>query len=139
MRNIGVVTSITTAFWALRDGLLLASQMGIAQLVAELDARVVVGLLVSNSPSNKHYSPLLNDCKSLLRRFQKIRINHVYREGNRCVDKLAKEACSLEMDFVVLDWPSSSELCNILYSDAVGMYSLRRIGGIANTLPTLAS
>lgn len=35
MRNIGVATSVKAEFWALRDGLLLASQMGIAQLVVE--------------------------------------------------------------------------------------------------------
>ena len=121
MRNIGVATSVTVGCWALRDGLLLASQLGIAQLVVELDARVVVGLFVSNNSSNKHYSPLLNDCRSLLTRFLQIRVNHVYWEENRCADKLAKEGCSVEVDFVVLDRPSSSDLCNILYSDAVGM------------------
>ena len=60
----------------------------------------------------------------------------MYREGNRCADKLAKEGCTLEVDFVVHDRPSSTELCNFLCSDANGMYSLRRK---ANTLPTLAS
>ena len=121
MRNIGVATSVTVECWALRDGLLLASQLGIAQLVVELDARVVIDLFVSKNSSNKHYSPLLNDCRSLLTRFLQIRVNHVYREENRCADKLAYEGCSLEVDFVVLDRPSSSDLCNILYSDAVGM------------------
>ena len=116
-----MATSVTVECRALRDGLLLASQLGIAQLVVELDARVVIDLFVSNNSSKKHYSPLLNDCKSLLTRFLQIRVNHVYREGNRCADKLAKEGCSLEVDFVVLDRPSPSDLCNILYSDAVGM------------------
>lgn len=115
--------------------MLLASQQGIAQLVVELDARVVVDLVASKNHLNKYYSPLLNDCRSLLTWFRQIRINHVYREGNRCADKLAKEGCSLEVDFVVLDRPSSTELCNILHSDAAGMYSRR----LANTLATLAS
>jgi len=110
-----VATNVTAECWALRDGLLLAFQLGIAQLVVELDARVVVDLLVSNNPfSNKLYSPILNDCTSLLTRFWQIRINHVYREGNRCADKLAKDGCISEVDFVVVDQPSSSELCNIL-------------------------
>ena len=114
MRRIGVATSVTVECWALRDGLLSAFQLGIAQLVVELDARVVVDLLVSNNPSNKLYSPILNDCRSLLTRFWQIRINHVYPEGNRCADKLAKDGCISEVDFVVFDQPSSSELCNIL-------------------------
>ena len=60
----------------------------------------------------------------------------MYREGNWCADKLAKEGCTLEVDCVVLDRPPSTKLRNILCSDANGMYSLRRK---ANTLPTLAS
>ncbi|KAL0000487.1 hypothetical protein SO802_014268, partial [Lithocarpus litseifolius] len=72
---------------------------------------------------------------SLLTRFQQISVKHVYREGNRCADKLAKDGCISEVDFVVLDQPPSSELCNLLFSDVVGMYSL---SCLANTLPTLA-
>ncbi|KAL0010058.1 hypothetical protein SO802_005166 [Lithocarpus litseifolius] len=110
MRRIGVATSVTAKCWALRDGLLLAFQLSIAQLVVELDARVVVDLVVSNNSSNKHYSPILNDCRSLLTRFQQISVNHVYWEGNRCADKLAKDGCISEVDFVVLDHPLFPEI-----------------------------
>ena len=56
-------------FWALRDGLLLASQMGISCLEVELDAKIVVNLVLSNSMPNKAYSSLLIDCRYLLNRF----------------------------------------------------------------------
>ena len=39
MRNIGMATSVEVEFWALRDGLILASQMGINNIVVELDAK----------------------------------------------------------------------------------------------------
>ena len=55
-RNIGVATSIIAEFWAFRDGLLLASQLGITQLVVELDAKVIVDLVLSKN--NRAYSPL---------------------------------------------------------------------------------
>nr|POE81434.1 hypothetical protein CFP56_05933 [Quercus suber] len=70
MRNIGVATNITTEFWALRDGLILASQLGITQLLVELDAKVVVDLVLSRKSSNSPYASLLNDCRFLLNRFQ---------------------------------------------------------------------
>ena len=41
-RKIGVATSIIAEFWALRDGLLLAAQLGITHLIVELDAKVIV-------------------------------------------------------------------------------------------------
>ena len=44
-RRIGIATSIIAEFWALRDGLLLAAQLGITLLVVELDAKIIVQLL----------------------------------------------------------------------------------------------
>ena len=65
-RSIGFTTSIIAEFWALRDGLLLASQIGVQNLLIELDAKVVVELVQSKSSSNAFYSSLLADCRSLL-------------------------------------------------------------------------
>lgn len=59
MRNIGVATSIIAEFWALRDGLLSASQLGINHLIIELDAKVIVDLMLSNNTYNRAYTPLL--------------------------------------------------------------------------------
>nr|POF23203.1 putative ribonuclease h protein [Quercus suber] len=68
-RSIGFTTNITVEFWALRDGLMQALQMGVQNLVVELDAKVVVKLVQSHFPSNAYYSSLLADCRSLLGRF----------------------------------------------------------------------
>ena len=135
-RRIGVATSIIAEFWALRDGLLLAAHLGITHLVVELDAKTIVQLLTSNKNSNSAYSPLLNDCRILLCQFQHFKVNHVYREANKVADKLAKEGCSCPFGFVILDFPNSEELCNILSSDASGLYTLRRN---ATTLSVLSS
>ena len=116
--------------------LFLASHMEINNIVVELDAKVVIDLVCANNTPNRFYTPLLNDCRSLLTRFQGIRINHVYREGNRCVNKLAREGCYLDDDFVVLDNPLSNDFCILLNVDVTGMYSLRLL---ANSEPTLAS
>ena len=64
-----MATNITAEFWALRDSLILASQLGITQLLVELDAKVV-DLVLSRKSSNSLYSSLLNDCRFLLNRFQ---------------------------------------------------------------------
>jgi len=136
MRHIGFASSIITEFWALKDVLLLASKLSISQLLVELDAQTMVNLLHSSRPYNNSFSSLLNDCRFLFRQFQQVRISHVFREANRCVDYLAKGGCTFDGDFVVLDTPVSEELCIILDSDASGMYFLRIL---ANTLPFMAS
>ena len=125
-RRVGVATSIIAEFWALRDGLILADQLGITHLAVELDVKVIVQLVLSNNNSSRAYSPLLNDCRFLLSRFQHFKVNHVFREANRVADKLAKEGCSSPFDFVIIENPNSVELCNILSSDAQGLYYLRR-------------
>ena len=46
-RSVGFAMSTTAEFWALRDGLILASQLGIQDIEVELDARTVVDLVQS--------------------------------------------------------------------------------------------
>ena len=81
--GIGTTTSVIAEFWALRDGLLLASQMGIPCLEVESDAKIVIDLLLSDSLPNRTYKALLLDCRSLLNRFQQVKVTHTFREANR--------------------------------------------------------
>ena len=66
VRSIGFTSSIIAELWALRDEVKLADHMGIRQLEVELDAKVIVGLLKSNTIPNSTYAPLLSDCRYLL-------------------------------------------------------------------------
>ena len=136
MRHVGFATSIIAKFCALRDGLVLASQLGITHLAVELDHKVIIDIVLSKISSNKSYSSPLNNCKYLLGQFQQVKINHVYQEANRGGKNLAKGDCSLVADFIVLDVPLIVELCVILNSNAYGLYSLRLL---ATTLPFVAS
>uniref|UniRef100_A0A7N2MUI0 RNase H type-1 domain-containing protein n=1 Tax=Quercus lobata TaxID=97700 RepID=A0A7N2MUI0_QUELO len=54
--------SIVAKVWALRDGLKLASSIGIQSLVVELDAKVIAELLNSNNSANRTFSPILDHC-----------------------------------------------------------------------------
>ena len=134
-RAIGFTTSIIAEFWALRDGLLLADQIGVQNLVIELDAKVVVELVQSNTTSNAFYSSLLADCRSLLGRFQHFKVQHVFREANRVADALAKLGCSMQEYFVVMDSSPSDIVANFVYSDAMGENLCRLT---ANSLAILA-
>ena len=70
-------------FWALRDGLILASQLDIQHLKIELDAKVVVYLINSSNSVNAAYSSLLVDCRWLLNRVPRATVKHVFRESVR--------------------------------------------------------
>ena len=91
----------------------------------ELDARVVVDLVNYNVDTNKPYSPLLCDCRCLLRRIPGVRVLHVYREGNRCTDALARWGSTMEEDFVVFSSPPSLDVLYLVNLDIASMYVIR--------------
>ena len=136
MWNIGQATSVATKFWALRDGLMLAAQLGINHLHVELDAQVVVNLVLSKKAINNSCAALLNDCRYLLEQFQHVKVTHVFREANRCANNPTRAGCSFSGNFVILDVPPNDDLCNILNVDADGLYTLRLS---ARTSPFMAS
>ena len=88
-RGIGYTNSALAELWALRDGLILAKEMGIQQLIIELDALSIV-ILLNNCIENLLMEPLLTDCRNLLQEFPGKRVTHVFREANQCADALAK-------------------------------------------------
>ena len=74
---------------ALRDGLLLAKELGFQQLIIELNALSVV-ILMNNETENLLMEPLLTDCRNLLKEIPNKRVIHAFREANQCADALAK-------------------------------------------------
>ena len=87
----------------------------------ELDAKVVVCLITSTGGSNKPYLPLLNDCRYLLSRFLQTRVVHVFREGNRCADALARMGSNMAEEFLVFDIPPSLDFLYFVNMDVVGV------------------
>ena len=101
-RAIGYATSVLAEWWALRDGLILAIQLGITHLDVELDAKVIVEMLNGIENPNRIYSPLLNDCRSLIARLVQVQVGHVFREANQF---LAKRGCSMTEILLFLIFP----------------------------------
>ena len=134
-RSIGYTISVMAELWALRDGLTLATQLGIRYLEVELDAKVIVEML-NNVDSSKKFSPLLLDCKSPIASLTQVRVAHVFREANRCANFLAKKGYCMWEDFVIFDASPFDELDQLLVSDINGLYSYRQV---ATTLASVAS
>ena len=67
-RNYGNLNSIMAELWAFRDGLLLAKDQEIENLIVEIDALAVVHLM-HNCTVNQSLEPLLTDCRNLLKLF----------------------------------------------------------------------
>ena len=101
VRKLGSMSSILAELWALKDGLLLARQLDILNVNIELDADLIVHLLNNPSFHNLMFKPLLNDCKNLIKTFPSCTMAHVFRETNRCADKLANIGATQTVNFLL--------------------------------------
>ena len=99
-RGPDYTNSALAELWALRDGLLLAKEMRIQQLIIELDVLSVV-ILMNNEFENLLMEPLLTDCKNLLKEFPNKHMIHAFREANQCANALAKLGAQSLYRFVV--------------------------------------
>ena len=116
----------------MRDGLLLARDLNVSNLIIEIDAKSVVDLLQTahmNISSSHSYSALINDYRYLLLSFEVATIHHGHRESNYCADLLAEVHRLLEqIVYFVFPPPFVESLladslgvsyhrcCNILFS-----------------------
>lgn len=80
-RSLDNTNSSIAELWALRNGLAIAKELGLDNLIVEMDALSVVMLMNNNSP-NLLMEPLLSDCRNLLKTIPNKRIVHTFREAN---------------------------------------------------------
>ncbi|XVF29316.1 hypothetical protein REPUB_Repub15cG0110400 [Reevesia pubescens] len=127
LSKIGRTNVQTAELWGVREGLHLAMEMGLQHLIIQVDAAAIIPLLQDITIHNNHPSAsILQDCHAMISYFNSVQVQHVYREGNRCADKLANLALmdSVSHGTTVLSSPPS-ELVTFLKSDAEGVSFLR--------------
>ena len=88
-RVIGTTTSVAAELWALRDGIRLCIALKLQVVVIELGSKLAVDLLKKELNNPNDIDVLVADCRNCLRNIPIVRIQHCYREGNKCVDALA--------------------------------------------------
>ena len=103
-RNCGKLNIVLAELWALRNGLKLAADEKISNLIVELDDLAIVHLM-RNSNSNLSLEPLLIDCRLLLKKFLNLQVVHVYREANWCADTLERIGSSNDKPFILFALP----------------------------------
>ena len=97
---------------------------------------MIMELLNGAECPNQSYSPLLNDCRSLIARLVQVQVGQVYREANQCANFLAKRGCSMMENFAVFDFPPSTDMNILIDSYKNRLYYYRRV---ANTLASVVS
>ena len=78
-RHVGAINSFAAELYGLRDSLLLCSSLNISCLIVEIDAKVIVDVIKNSAYVNQIISPILDDCRQLMTRFQQVQLKHYYR------------------------------------------------------------
>ncbi|XP_052203637.1 uncharacterized protein LOC127808938 isoform X2 [Diospyros lotus] len=110
--------------WAIWRGLVLAVGLGIKAIWVESDSMSVVKTINKEQPYSPRASSCLNQVWKLLKKFQKYKVTHSWRETNRAADHLSK------MNLVGSDaviWPADfpNRLRTIIEEDAEGRWYRR--------------
>ena len=98
MCKLGNMSSTVVELWALKDGVIVAKQLGIDNICIEMDA---VYLASNPSVVNLMLEPLLTDYRNLIKTSPNHMVTHVFREANGCADCLARMGAELNHDFDV--------------------------------------
>nr|POE80558.1 putative ribonuclease h protein [Quercus suber] len=82
-------------------------------------ARIVVDLLSKDEGNMNDNDVIIADCKEGLRRLPRVRIQHCFREANKCADTLARRGSVNPQDFVIYQSPPT-DVAMLASLDAVG-------------------
>ena len=68
--------------WGLHDGFIMCCNLNITSIIVELDAKAIVDIFQNSDYENGVVSPILEDCRQLMGRFQRIQFKHYFRQAN---------------------------------------------------------
>ena len=107
-------------------GLFLSKQVSLENICVDMDAEFLVYLLSNTTMVNLSLEPLLSDCKNLMKTFLNCTMTHVFREANRCVDRLARLRADLHSNCLILYNPLPM-VEDLLTSDKDGHFCNRLV------------
>ena len=131
-RQLGNVNTFAAEIWVLQDGLMLIHQMKLPAIIIELDAKALVDALKNPRYGNSVISPLFDDWKVLISQIPHVRINHVFREANKCADRLANSGHSQASEFCIYSVPPV-DLVSFVEADFHGESCSRRCPGLVSS------
>ncbi|KAJ1380525.1 Ribonuclease H-like superfamily [Sesbania bispinosa] len=123
--NVGKIGIVAAALFAIRQRLLICSELGFHTVWCESDSKEVVRLcLLQDIPLHHRHAAIIANNHCLLRQNWTCNIAHVFRAGNACADLLAKASVSQTENFIRWKSPPSL-LSSALLADSFGVTFLR--------------
>ncbi|GKV09037.1 hypothetical protein SLEP1_g20594 [Rubroshorea leprosula] len=117
--SIGHQSSFMAELSGCREGLRMASDLGITHLILEMDSLLVVHMLQAKEGVEGLAWTLFSDILHLLRTFSEYHVQHTFREGNFAADYMAAIGQNLSHGVTMFPEPPVG-IASILNRDAVG-------------------
>lgn len=127
--NLGSCTIDEAEAWGILRGFKIAWDKGIRQVEVECDLLRVIKWMQALEVGNKVQGPIKNiieSCKQLLKREQRVKFNHIYREQNQVAGLLAKNALAYDRGGQVYTRPPI-KIESILEDDVWGLRRTRNV------------
>ncbi|KAF7842623.1 putative ribonuclease H protein At1g65750 family [Senna tora] len=87
---IGVRSNMFAELLAIKKGLMLSLDLGLRRLEVESDCLECIKLIKQDVGATHQLGIILQDIRELMKPFESISINHIFREANQCADGLAR-------------------------------------------------
>ena len=71
----------------------------------ELGAKVAIDLMGRENGRSNSTNVIVFDCREGLKKIPFVRINHCFREANKCADALVRRGALLPQDFIIYIHP----------------------------------
>lgn len=95
MTNKGGGNVIESELWGLYEGLMMARNFGFKKVMVESDSLTAVQTMYRATKQNHPLFSIIQSCKNLLLANWDCNIKHIYREGNKLADGLARMGHSM--------------------------------------------
>ena len=102
MHNIGSGEVLLAEAWGLANGLKLAVESNVSNLLVESDSAILINLLQNSCLDLHPLGTLLLNCKCIMNSFSSCSVKHIHRERNVVADCLAKRSFNQEIGIFVL-------------------------------------
>ncbi|MBA0837966.1 hypothetical protein Goarm_010073, partial [Gossypium armourianum] len=95
----------------------ISGSLGIPRLMVDLDAMLMVNVLIKPPEDCHPFSTLIEECLAFIAKGYVIEIRHILMEGNNCADHLMNLAQVIDVGLVLLEAPPE-DLLPFLQHDA---------------------
>ncbi|GAU10733.1 hypothetical protein TSUD_425170, partial [Trifolium subterraneum] len=123
---IGKGNAYIAELWGVMEGLELARRMKFQAVELHVDSFVVVQALTNDSIGSPCGSAIIQKIRKLLRLEWEVKVQHAYRETNKCADALASISCSMRAGSSYYNC-CPAQLSSLLLADLMGITFTRLV------------